>query len=234
MTKAAGMVAIDEELAMSSSPSAELLVRDDLRDAIATFLDDQFLEPNYGGTPNVAPASVTYGVTPVTPTGTNAAAVSADIKTLFSTAIAAELDISTAVWVMSPTTALSLSLMQNALGQTEYPGLTINGGTWQGLPVIVSTTATVSGSPQYGNMIVLLFPREIFVADEGGVTISTSNEASIQMLDNPTNTSTGATTATTMVSMYQTHSIAIKAVRFINWAKRRTAAAAFIQAAAYA
>jgi hypothetical protein len=33
--------------------------------------------------------------------------------------------------------------------------------------------------------------------------------------------------------MFQTNSLAIKAVRFINWAKRRATAAQYITAAAY-
>jgi hypothetical protein len=65
------------------------------------------------------------------------------------------------------------------------------------------------------------------------VTISTSTEASIQLLDNPTNESTGNTVATAMVSMFQTNSLAIKAVRYINWGKRRANAASWISGAAY-
>jgi hypothetical protein len=82
-------------------------------------------------------------------------------------------------------------------------------------------------------MIVFLNPREVFLADDGQVTIEISREASIQLLDNPTNASTGATVATTMVSMFQTQSEAIKAVRYVNWAKRRTNACAFIRNADY-
>ena len=62
-----------------------------------------------------------------------------------------------------------------------------------------------------------------------GITIDASEEASIQMLDNPTNTSTGGTTATTMVSMFQTNTLAIKGVRYVNWTKRRSQAVAFIR-----
>lgn len=233
MTKAAGLVALDEELVRSSSPSAELLVRDDLGNAIIQVVDTQFIDPNQGGVANVSPASVLYGVTPITPSGTNAAAIATDIKAAFAAMIAADLDFAESVWIMTPATALALSLMQNALGQSEYPGISIKGGTWQGLPVVVSRYAAISGSPQFGNMIVLINPREIFLADDGQVTISISNEASIQMLDNPTNQSTGSTVATTMVSMFQTNSEAIKAVRYVNWAKRRASAAAFIQSANY-
>ena len=79
-----------------------------------------------------------------------------------------------------------------------------------------------------------MIPPEIILADDGDVSIDISNEASIEMLDNPTNQSTGATATATLVSMFQTQSWAIKAVRYINWTKRRNAAAAFIRNAAYA
>jgi len=231
--KAAGLASITQELAMSSSPSAELLVRNELARAVQVTVDTQFINPNYGGVANVSPAAITYGLTPVTPTGTAYANMAADIKTLFSTAIAAELDVQEVVWVMSASTALALSLSLNSLGQQNYPGMSVNGGTFFGRPVVVSSLANVSGSPQYGEMIVAIFPSAIFLADEGGVTISVSNEASIQLLDNPTNQSTSSTAPTTVVSMFQTDSLAVRAIRFITWAKARTQAAAFIQAAAY-
>jgi len=234
ITKAAGLVTIDDELMRSSSPSAELLVRDDLAATISVLLDVSFIDPNLGGVTNVQPASVLYGVTPTTPSGTNLAAISTDVAAVFAAAIAANLDPTSGVWVMSPTTALKLSLMMTANGVKQFDGLSISGGTWQGLPVIVSQSAKIAGSPQFGEMIVLLLPREILLADDGQVTISISNEAALELLDNPTNTGAGATVATAMVSMFQTNSVAIKAVRYINWVKRRSTAAAFIQAANYA
>lgn len=234
IAKIAGLLAIDDELARSSSPSAELLVRDDLGNQIAQFMDSSFIDPNQGGQTNIQPASVLYGVTPTTPSGTNFAALATDVKAVFSGFISANIDIAPCVWVMSATTALALSLMQTSLGNPQFPSININGGTFMGLPVIVSQGAFISGSPDYGNMIVLIDPREIFLADDGQVTISISNEASIQMLDNPTNASTSGTTATTMISMFQTNTLAIKGVRYVNWAKRRSQAAAFIRTAAYA
>ena len=233
ITKAAGLVTIDDELARSSSPSAELLVRDDLASTISVLLDDSFINPNYGGLTNIQPASMLYGVTPVTPTGITAAALAADINTLFASAIAANLDPTSGTFIMSPTTALKLSLMLTSLGQAQYPSININGGTLFGLPVVVSNSAKIAGSPQFGEMIVVVFQREILVADEGGVTIDISKEASLELKDNPTNSGAGGETATSVVSMFQTNSMAIRAIRYVNWAKRRTTAAAFIQAANY-
>lgn len=228
ITKAAGLVVVDDELVRSSSPSAEILVRDDLAKTISTLLDVSFIDPNYGGQLNIQPASVTYGLTAIDPSGTNAAAISVDIAAVFASAIAANLNPAQGVWVMSATTALALSLMLTSLGQPQYPNININGGTWFGLPVIVSQSAYVAGSPQFGNMIVLIIANEILMADDGQVTIDVSNEASIEMLDSALQQTAGGTGAS-MVSMFQTASMAIRAIRYINWTKRRTAAVAFIE-----
>lgn len=233
ITKAAGIAAFDKELMRLSSPSVEIMVRDDLAKAVAQVADDSFINPNNGGLTNITPASVLYGVTPITPTGTTAAHLQADLASLFAAAIAANLDTTGAVLVMTPTTALRLSLLLTSLGNKQYPDITINGGFLEGLPVVVSQNALIAGSPQFGQMIVLLFPKEILLADDGGVAIDISDQTALEMLDNPTNTSTGSTVATSMVSMYQTESVAVKAVRYLNWVKRRSSAAAFIQAANY-
>jgi hypothetical protein len=87
--------------------------------------------------------------------------------------------------------------------------------------------------PGEGNMIILANAPEIMLADDGQVAIDASTEASLEMLDNPTNASTATVTATSMVSMYQTNGVALKAVRFINWAKRRSIAVQYIKDAAY-
>jgi hypothetical protein len=47
------------------------------------------------------------------------------------------------------------------------------------------------------------------------------------MLDNPTNDSV-TPTATTMVSMFQTHSVALRAERVVNWSKRRSSAVSYL------
>lgn len=231
--KCAGLMAIDEELARSSSPSAEILVRDDLAAVISTFMDVQFVDPNVAAVANISPASVTNGVTAVTATGTAAANLRSDLATLLKTMADAEENISDCVWIMTPNQALQISLMLNSLGLPLYPEMGVNGGKLLGIPVITSNSANIPGSPDSGCMIILVNQREVFLADDGQVTVDVSREASIQMLDNPTNTSTGSTTATQMVSMFQTHSLALRATRFINWAKRRTTAVAYIKEAAY-
>jgi HK97 family phage major capsid protein len=235
IAKAAGMVVLDKELIMSSSPSAEVLVRNDLAKAIQQFLDVNFIAPDYAAVANVNPASITNGVNPTAATGTAAANLRTDVQTLFSNWDSNNLSSNGAVWVMAPATARAISLMLNALGQPVFPTMTPDGGTFMGYPAVVSLSSMQVGSPVAGegNLLVLICAPEIAMADEGGVTIDASAEAAIEMLDNPTNTGAGATTATSMVSMFQTDSVALRAIRHINWKKRRTFAVQYIKDAAY-
>ena len=234
IAKAAGMIVLTEELVRSSDPSAELIVRNDLTRSIAQFLDVQFVAPDYAEVANVSPASITNGVAPIAASGTNTAAIRTDVKTLFDAFIADNLDPTGAVWIMTNSQALAFSLVQNTLGQAEFPGITMNGGTFFGLPVIASQSAKQVGSPVSGegNLLILANAPDIMLADDGQVVVDASREASLQMLDNPTNNSQTAT-ATTMVSMFQTNSVALRATRFINWKKKRSTAVRYIKDAAY-
>jgi len=235
ITKVAGVAAIDKELARVSSPNAEALVRGDLAKACASVADLSLIDPNQGGQTNIQPASLTYGVTPVTPTGVTYATFVADWKSLTSTALAANLSMAGAVLVMSEVTAQALSLMVTSLGNPQFPGLTMTGGSILGIPVITSSQATIAGSPQYANIIVLIFPGEVLLADDGAATVEASDQVSLEMMDATGSTiqSTATATGASLVSMWQTESIAIKAVRYVNWTKARTQACAWIQAAAY-
>jgi HK97 family phage major capsid protein len=234
IAKAGGMCVLTKELIMSSQPSAEEMMRNSLSKSVIQFLDQQFIAPDYAAVANVSPASLTNGVTPTAASGTAATNFRTDIQTLFNTWITNNVDPSGAVWVMTATQALALSMMLNALSQPYFPTMTPRGGTLNGYPVIVSQSCAQVGSPvaTEGQMIVLINAPDILLADDGQVTVDASDQASIQMLDNPTNNAQ-AGTPTTMVSMWQTESVALRAIRFINWTKRRSNAVAYIKDAAY-
>lgn len=224
-TKVANISVLTEELLRFSNPSAEMLVRDSLAQALIARLDTDFVDPDKAAVANVSPASITNGVTAIIASGTgDADDVRTDVKAAMTKFINANITPSSGVWIMSATTALALSLMRNTLGQKEFPDITMLGGTFEGLPVIVSEYVAADSN---GAFVILANASDIYLADDGGITIDASREASLQMLDNPTNNSASGT-ATTMVSMFQTNSVAIRAERYINWQKRRTAAVAVI------
>jgi HK97 family phage major capsid protein len=224
-TKVAAISVITQELARFSSPSADMLVRDGLRDALVERIDIDFIDPAEAGTANVQPASITNGLTALTSAGTSADNARTDLANIVSNFIEANQSTEGLVLIMPTTLALALSFQVNSLGQPEFPGLSMGGGTLNGIPVITSQyAANASGG---GNLVIALNQRELFLADDGQVTVDASTEASLQMLDNPTNNSATGT-PTTVVSMYQTNSIALRAERFINWRKRRSTAVVYM------
>lgn len=77
--------------------------------------------------------------------------------------------------------------------------------------------------------VALVNAEDIYLADEGGVDIAMSTEASLEMADNPTQDSGAATPVDAeLVSMFQTNSVAFRAERTVNWARRRASAVAWM------
>ncbi|EAO9645681.1 phage major capsid protein [Salmonella enterica] len=218
--KVAAIAVLTDELIRFSNPAADALVRNALAEAVIARLDTDFISPSKAEVSNVSPASITNGITAVPSTGNP----DDDAAAAFGVFVAANLQPNGAVWLMSSTTALALSMRKNALGQKEYPEMTLLGGTFQGLPVIVS---------QYvGNQLVLVNAPDIYLADDGGVAVDMSREASLEMESDPAGDSI-TPTGTELVSMFQTNSVAIRAERWINWKRRRTAAVAVISGVNY-
>lgn len=220
--KVANIAVATMEVLRDSSPSAETLIRDDLVAALAVRQDTSFIDPTNAGAAGVRPASITSGITAIPSSGVDAAAVRADARAAMSTFVASLNPLSSGVWIMSSSLALSLSMMVNDLtGQPEFPGVTVNGGTFLGLPVLASEHVT--------DYVTLVNASDIYLADDGGVDVAISTEASLEMMDNPTGDSGAATPVDAeLVSMFQTNSVAIRAERTVNWARRRATGVAVI------
>jgi HK97 family phage major capsid protein/HK97 family phage prohead protease len=223
-SKASTIVVLTEELVRLSNPSAEALVRQDLIDGIAQFLDKRLVDPAFPGVANVSPASLTFGVTPREASGATLAAIDADVGFLMAQFANNELALTTGVWVMSAQLAITLSLLRTNQDAPAFPGLSMNGGTFYGLPVVVSNNVAPSGSPGDQHLI-LVDQREVLLADDGQMMIDMSTEASLQLNDAP---SAGAQS---LVSLWQNGLMGVKIDRWIYWTKRRSAAVQFIDAA---
>ena len=218
--KVSAIAVLTEELIRFSSPAADALVRNALAEAVVARLDTDFVDPKKAAVADVSPASITHDVKGMASTGNP----DADAEAAFGQFVAANLQPTGAVWLMSSTNALALSMRKNALGQKEYPDMTLLGGSFQGLPVIVS---------QYvGDQLVLVNAPDIYLADDGGVAVDMSREASLEMQSEPTSDSS-TPSPVELVSMFQTGSVAIRAERWINWRRRRTAAVAVITGVNY-
>jgi len=229
-TKVAGIIPISMELMRLSSPSAELIVRDELAAAIVELTDNDFTDPEKAAVANVSPASITNGVTGVAATGTAYSNLKADVKSVMDNFLAANITPDTVL--MRQSLALSLSLMETSLGNPQFPGLTMNGGTFLGMNAITSENIDhTEDSPQEGALIIFLRAQDIALADDGQAEIDVSTEASIEMSTTPTDP---VSASTVLVSLWQHNLVGIRAERMINWVKRRSAAVQYIKAAKYA
>jgi HK97 family phage major capsid protein/HK97 family phage prohead protease len=223
--KAATIAVITQELARFSSPSAESYVREELSKAIAERLDIDFVDPAITAVADTRPASITNGVVATPSSGPTAEDARVDIETLYGKFLANGLVPTNGVWIMNNMTALSLSMMRNALGQKEFPDINMIGGTLEGLPVITSEYVATAGTPAVSN-VILAIASEIMLADDDGVTVDASTEASLEMDGAPSGSGN-------LVSLWQTNSIGIRAERFINWLKRRAGAVEYLSGVAY-
>lgn len=226
-SKIAVIIALTEELVRFSSPSAEAVCQQDMIDAISQFMDEQFMSPSVAAVANTSPASINNGVTATPTTGATVAAVTTDVKTLFGRFVSANHSIRNGYWVMHPRTALALSMLRTSQDVFAFPTISMTGGTFFGLPVITSSNISLDyGSPS-ATYITLLDAAEILLADDGGVTLDVSREASLQMDSAP------LAGAQSLVSLWQNNLIGLRAERYINWVKRRASASYFIDGVTY-
>jgi len=223
--KVANICVLTDEVIRDSSPSAEAIVRDQLAEALKARLDIDFINPAKTASAGVSPASITNGAPHSQGSGTgDADDVRADIRSLMNEYIAANNPPTTGVLIMRSGLALALSLMVNALGQSEFNGIGMNGGVLLGIPVITSEHVPAG-------VVVMVNAADIYLADEGGIRLDMSREASVEMLDSSlTGDSIGVVpgTAASTVSLWQTNSVGFLAERTVNWARRRTSAVAYL------
>lgn len=219
VNKVAGIVVLSEELVRLSTPSAEAIVRQDLVAQIAQFLDVEFIDPANAAVAGVSPASILNGVTGITSSGTSAADAKADLAALQAAFTTANVGSGGSAYVTTEIILQQLSALQNPLGQPEFPSLqtgdTVNRAS------IVASQAVPAG------ILAQILPNDILLADDGGVTIDASREATLAMDSAP------ADAAPATFSLWQNNCVGIRAERWITWRRRRNEAVAYITGANY-
>jgi HK97 family phage major capsid protein len=230
--KVGGLAALTQEEVRFSNPAADEKVRDDIARALNARVDIDFVDPAKVAVANVSPASITDGVVATTPTGTAATNVRKDLAALLALFATNNLDPSDLVLIMSATMAAQVSMMVNTLGQDDFPSLMMNGGRLRGIPVIVSEHLTSVGSPSTQS-IIMVKASEIFLADDGAVTVDASTEASVEMLDSALVQTGIVGTGASLVSAFQSGLLFIKATREITWKVRRSTAVQYLSPVAY-
>lgn len=215
--KVAAIAAATKEMLSRASIAADTLIRDELARAVNTAIDGTFVSAAAAVT-GESPAGIRNGISALTLNGDGTVfGVRCDIAQFLKELAGDNLSVSGAFWVMSELVAIDLSLATNEVGTAAFPGVTPTGGTLAGLPIYTSQTVPT-------NVVMLVKGDEIFLGDEGGIQVNISDQASLQMDDTPTQSSIGTPTATSVVSMFQTNSVAFLVERFLNWQLRRPGA----------
>lgn len=223
--KVGAIATLSKELVMDSQPSAEMLVRDSLAQASAQRVDTTFLSAA-AASAGVSPAGLLNGLSAFAPSGTDEAAVRADFQSLVQPFIQAH-NAGGLVHVMTPSLALAISLLTNALGQYMFPGVLETGGTLLGRPVFTGDNVTA------GDWIVLK-PSDIWKIGDSGVQIAMTDTATIEQNDAPQGAGDTPTAASaTLINLWQEDMIGFKVTRRINYAKRRTGCVQVLSNAEY-
>lgn len=219
------LAAVSNKMLRHNSHDAEMYVRDALVEASSQRIDTTFLSTS-AAVSGVSPAGLLNGVTGTAASGTDAAAVRTDIEVLYAPFIAAK-NASNIHLVTTPGLAKAISLMRSDLEMKVFPDVTGRGGRLEDDPLVVGDNVT-SGH------LIAIKPDDVWRIGDGGVRVELSREATLEMSSAPTgNAFTPAAQSQQSVSMFQNEMTAIKVVREINFAKRRSHAVQYITGAGY-
>lgn len=226
-TKVAAISVLTQELIRFSDPSAEALVRDSLADTVIERIDQDLFDPDKAAVANVSPAGLLNGVAPIAVGPIDYSdpnSVRCALAALWAPWDASFMGTRPAYYT-TPAVARMLAFAVDALGNRTFPDMSPTGGTILGTPVRVSQYLANNGGSG-GAPFILVDESEIFLADDGNVTLDASEQATIEMSDTPVGSSSATVTSngSPFVSMWQTNSVALRAERFIWWGPRRSGA----------
>lgn len=199
---------ITEELARSPLLASTNFINNELRRALATQVDVQFMN------------NMIVDITPASGTGTTASAVRSDVEWLLRQV---RLDSNSKPYIVTTPAICETWSMMNNNGEPAFPLLGPLGGELApGLPVLTSDITTG---------LVVLINAAAIAAASGDVVLSEFDQAMVDMNDAPTSPPSASTP---LVSMWQMNWSGIRAERFFIGQKLRTdATAAIISSTSY-
>ena len=202
--KLAAITLMTDELLRNSSPSVDKLILNDLVQATASKIDATFLDAL--ASDSARPEGLLNGVTALVASGRTATAYAADIAKLKGQFITNNLSLSGSTYIMSEVQASEMAELRDAMGNPYFRGMDAgyNEKVLGGIPVVETQNAA--------NKIVLVKASELLLADDGGVQVDYSNQATVAG-----------------INLWEENKFAIRVERFITWAKRRPIASSFIQ-----
>jgi hypothetical protein len=200
------IVAATNELLTAIGPDAEATFEALLTNAAVASADRALLDPALAAVPDLSPASITNGAFAVPSSGATVAALQSDLGLLADHMQENGVVLTSPVLIMSPASALRIG------------GLTIPAPGGQ------SFAPPVVQSPAAADQVVLL-DGTYFAWKDGGLDISASGEAMLEMSDQPTNNANIPTAATgVLASMWDVRAVGFKVRQYLNWTLANPAA----------
>jgi HK97 family phage major capsid protein len=210
--RVAAIVVTTKEALASQYPLAETTLQEDLQRAVTGALDLAFADPDNAGIPGQTPASITHGAPTITASG--------DLQDDIAQLVAAfQGDLQAAYFTTDPVTATRLALATDAGGRYLFPEVGPRGGALLGIPLLVSRHVPVGTG---GGRLALIDPTGI-AANVDALEISRSEHTSLLMSDDPAND------PGTLVSLWQTDSVALKVSVRANFEVQRAGAVAVLE-----
>lgn len=209
ISKYAFIVAFTEEL-LRMSDDRGLNVIERVSTRAIRHAEDALLLSDIGAVDQGNPAGLLSGLTAVGDGSPTTLAV--DFEALWTAVEDGDPD--RPYFVISPRGAMYLAALREE-GTPRFPDISpATGGSLFGVPVLLAKAA--------GDKVILIDASKLAVTDEG-LEIQQSRQTSINMVDH------GSPVATTLVSLWQVNSAALRFVRYIHWTKLSDDAVAFLE-----
>ena len=215
--KAAGIIAVSDELLEFAQPGNEVSLRDALVKGLQLFVDTEFTDQTIAST-TARPGGLANGSPTAAASGTTSAAAATDIQAMVNAFVLVNPSLEEARFVMTPSVAIAVA---RAVNSTT---LLATGGSLFGVPAV--TTAAI------GNKILLFDASQVVYGDDpAGVRIDVSRHATLQLDSAPSDPTVAADVFT---PLWARNLVAFKAEYPIRWKLARTDAARTLTGIAYA
>lgn len=215
--KVAALAVLSMENIQDSDGKSDVWVRNELVRVLNEALDLAFIDPANSGTPNVKPASVTNGVTPLASAGD----VEADVNAAIRAYVKNNKTFKGGVMVVDTETAISLvDAVHTVSGAPLYQGVSISDdgyfvGRVKGMRVIISDHMSQFADTA-GRILVVLNEQKIvkgYAKGAPGLIVKWSDQASVVMNNDPASTQAP-------VSLWQNNLVGCLVEQRIDWKKQ--------------
>ncbi len=209
--KVVSMTAATDELLKSGGAKAEKIIVKDMSRAVSRQLDIAFIDPSNAGVAGEKPASVAHNA-PTVAYGasdySNPTVLKNKVGDMFDQF---DGDLLTSYWIGSPRVLARLAL-HDVIDVLRGP----QDASMAMVPILANNNVPSEGGSPDTDILVLLDADAVVVGDDGEIEVRTSRQASVQLVDNPTQSSV-TPTPTNLVSLWQCHAHGFLAERALNW-----------------